>query len=151
MFGDKSVVDEQQPAYIEMYDGKLMAEDVRAFVESCDQVITIGTLMTDFNTGAFTARLDPMKTIEIGHHHTRVGSQAYPNVEMADILTDLAGRVTRRNGKPPSNLLRSDRSWAATVTRSLLRHRILVGQISCGQATSSSQRLAHALWGWALL
>jgi indolepyruvate decarboxylase len=57
--------------------------------------------MTDFNTGAFTARLDPMKTIEIGHHRTRVGSQAYPNVEMADILTDLAGRVTRRNGKPP--------------------------------------------------
>jgi indolepyruvate decarboxylase len=101
MFGDKSVVDEQQPAYIGMYDGRLMDEDVRAFVESCDQVVTIGTLMTDFNTGAFTSRLDPMKTVEIGHHHTRVGSQAYPNVEMADILTDLAGRVTRRNEKPP--------------------------------------------------
>lgn len=80
MFGDKTVVDEQQPSYIGMYDGRLMDEDVRAFVESCDQVITIGTLMTDFNTGTFTARLDPMKTIEIGHHHTRVGAQSYPNV-----------------------------------------------------------------------
>jgi indolepyruvate decarboxylase len=101
MFGDKSVVDEQQPAYIGMYDGRLMDEDVRAFVESCDRVVTIGTLMTDFNTGAFTARLDPVMTIEIGHHHTRVGSHAYPNVELGDVLTELAGRVTRRTGKAP--------------------------------------------------
>jgi indolepyruvate decarboxylase len=101
MFGDKTVVDEQQPAYIGMYDGQLMDEDVRAFVESCDRVVTIGTLMTDFNTGAFTARLDPAKTIDIGHHHTRVGSHAYPNVELGDILTELAGRVTRRNQQAP--------------------------------------------------
>ena len=99
MFGDKSVVDEQQPAYIGIYDGRLMDEDVRAFVESCDQVIAIGTLMTDFNTGAFTARLDPLKTVQIGHHHTRVGSHAYPNVEMGDILAELAGRATHRSGK----------------------------------------------------
>jgi indolepyruvate decarboxylase len=101
MFGDKTVVDEQQPAYIGMYDGRLMDEDVRAFVESCDQVVTVGTLMTDLNTGAFTARLDPAKTIDIGHHHTRVGSRAYPDVEMGDLLTELAGRVARRNGQAP--------------------------------------------------
>ena len=104
MFGDKSVVDEQQSAYIGIYDGRLMDEDVRAFVESCDQVVAIGTLMTDFNTGAFTARLDPLKTIQIGHHHTRVGSHAYPNVEMGDILTKLAGRATHRGGKAPVRL-----------------------------------------------
>ena len=101
MFGDKTVVDEQQPAYIGLYDGRLMDEDVRAFVESCDQVVAIGTLMTDFNTGAFTACLDPVKTIDIGHHHTRVGSRAYPNVEMGDLLTELARRATRRNAKAP--------------------------------------------------
>ena len=95
-------MDEQQPAYIGMYDGRLMDEDVRAFVESCDQVVTIGTLMTDFNTGAFTARIDPAKTIDIAHHHTRAGSHAYPNVEMGDILTELAGRVTRRGGQAPA-------------------------------------------------
>src|SRR5205814_1242030 len=99
MFGDKTVVDEQQPAYIGMYDGRLMDEDVRAFVESCDQVVTIGTLMTDFNTGAFTARIDSAKTIDIAHHHTRAGSHASPNVEMGDILTALAGCVTSRGGQ----------------------------------------------------
>ena len=86
MFTDKSVLDEQQPAYIGMYDGRLMDESVRSFVESCDRVLIIGAIMTDFNTGAFTARLDPQKTINTRHHRTQVGSEVYPNVEMKDIL-----------------------------------------------------------------
>jgi indolepyruvate decarboxylase len=101
MFADKSVLDEQQPGYIGMYDGRLMDESVRRFVESCDRVLTIGAMMTDFNTGAFSARLDPKKIIDIRHHRTQVGSKVYPNVEMKDILVELAQRVTRRNEKPP--------------------------------------------------
>jgi indolepyruvate decarboxylase len=97
MFGDKSVLDEQQPAFIGMYDGRLMNPDVRTYVESCDQVVTVGTLGTDFNTGAFTARLDPMKTIAIKHHYTRVGQQEFLDVEMGDILGSLASRVKRRD------------------------------------------------------
>jgi indolepyruvate decarboxylase len=97
MFADKSVLDEHQPSFIGMYDGRLMTPDVRAYVESCDQVVTVGTLMTDFNTGAFTARLDPMKTIAIKHHYTRVGQQEFHDVEMGDMLSSLASRVTRRD------------------------------------------------------
>jgi indolepyruvate decarboxylase len=98
MFADKSVLDEQQPSFIGMYDGRLMNPDVRAYVESCDQVMTIGTLMTDFNTGAFTARLDPMKTIAIKHHYTRVGQREFHDIEMGDVLSSLASRVSRRGG-----------------------------------------------------
>jgi indolepyruvate decarboxylase len=97
MYGDKSVLDEQQPSFIGMYDGRLMNPDVRAYVESCDQVVTVGTVMTDFNTGAFTARLDPAKTIAIKHHYTRVGQQEFPGVEMGDVLSSLASRVKRRD------------------------------------------------------
>jgi indolepyruvate decarboxylase len=98
MFADKSVLDEQQPSFIGMYDGRLMNPDVRAYVESCDQVVTVGTLMTDFNTGAFTARLDPMKTIAIKHHYTRVGRQEFHDAEMGDVLSLLASRVKRAGG-----------------------------------------------------
>src|SRR5258708_24795036 len=80
MFGDKSVLNEQQAAYIGMYDGRLMDPDVRALVESCDQVVCIGTMMTDFNSGAFTANLDQARTIDIGHHRTRVGSRVFTSV-----------------------------------------------------------------------
>lgn len=97
MFADKSVLDEQQPSFIGMYDGKLMDPDVRAFVESADQVVTIGTLMTDFNTGAFTARLNPMKTIAINHHHVRVGPLEFADIEMGDVLSSLTSRVERRD------------------------------------------------------
>jgi len=98
MFADKSVLDEQQPSFIGMYDGRLMNPDVRAYVESCDQVVTVGTLMTDFNTGAFTARLDPMKTIAIKHHYTRVGQQEFHDVEMGDVLSSLTSQVKHRDG-----------------------------------------------------
>ena len=58
--------------------------------------------MTDFNTGAFTSRLDPEKTIDICHHRTQVGPKVYPNVEMKDILAELTGRVTKRRGESPT-------------------------------------------------
>jgi indolepyruvate decarboxylase len=101
MFGDKSVLDERQASYIGMYDGRLMDEDVRAFVESCDQVLCVGTIMTDFNTGAFTAALDEARTITVGLHRTQVGSTAFPNVEMRDILGELAKRVSARTSAAP--------------------------------------------------
>jgi indolepyruvate decarboxylase len=101
MFADKSVLDEQQPNYIGMYDGRLMEERVGKFVESCDCVVMVGTTMTDFNSGAFTARLDPQRTIDIGHHRTTVGSEVYPNVEMADLLVELTRRVTPRREIAP--------------------------------------------------
>jgi indolepyruvate decarboxylase len=97
MFADKSVLEEQQPSFIGMYDGRLMNPDVRAYVESCDQVVTVGTLMTDFNTGAFTARLDPMKTMAIKHHYTRVGQWEFHDIEMGDVLSSITSQVKRRD------------------------------------------------------
>jgi indolepyruvate decarboxylase len=96
MFADKSILNEQQSSFIGMYDGRLLNPDVRAYVESCDRVVTVGALMTDFNTGAFTARLDPMKTIAINHHYVRVGPQEFSDIEMGDILNSLTRRVKRR-------------------------------------------------------
>jgi len=101
MVMDKSVLDEQHPSYMGMYDGKLMDESVRAFVESSDLVLNIGAMMTDANTGSFTADLDPDKTINIRHHLTQVGSKVYPNVEMKDVLTELTRSVKMRSEKSP--------------------------------------------------
>src|ERR1700751_960735 len=77
MFMDKSVLDEGPPHYVGMYDGKLMNEEVRAFVEGCECVIGIGAMLTDFNTGAFTARIDRSKSINIMHDSVRVGNAVY--------------------------------------------------------------------------
>ncbi len=100
MFADKSVLGEDHPGYIGMYAGRLMGEPVRGFVESCDVVVMIGAMLTDGNTAGHTVRLDPAKTIDIGHHRTAVGSRVYRDVEMADILAQLSGRITKRAQRP---------------------------------------------------
>ena len=100
MFGDKSVLGEDHPGYIGMYSGRLMEEQVRAFVESCEVVVMLGAVLTDGNTAGNTVRLDPDKTITIGHHRTTVGAVVYRNVEMADLLTQLSGRVTNMPQRP---------------------------------------------------
>lgn len=97
MFHDKTVLDEQQDAYCGMYEGALMNEEVRDFVESADRLLTVGTLMTDFNTGAFTSALDPGRTIAIDHHHVTVDGRSFPSVEIGDILASLTKALPRRS------------------------------------------------------
>ena len=105
---DKTVLDETHPNYIGLYSGTLAEERVRAFVEGSDCLLVLGALATDFNTGAFTAKLDRSKTINVMHHHTRVGNAKYENVEMKDVLTRLLlDRLPKRtdiNGPKPSQL-----------------------------------------------
>jgi indolepyruvate decarboxylase len=96
MFMAKSVLDEQHPNYIGMYNGRLMNENVREYVEDCDVIIEVGTIMSDFNSGAFTANIDPSKIISIRHHRTIVFGKSFPNIEMKDILSSLAKRLPYR-------------------------------------------------------
>jgi indolepyruvate decarboxylase len=62
--------------------------------------VMIGAMLTDGNTAGHTVRLDPEKSITIDHHRTAVGSVVYRNVEMADILAQLSGRVTQCAQRP---------------------------------------------------
>ena len=101
MFMDKSVLDESHSNYIGMYDGKLMNEDIRAFVEGCDCVLGIGAMLTDFNSGAFTARIDRSKSINIMRDSVRVGNAYYKNVDMKDVLIALARRLPRKQVDAP--------------------------------------------------
>lgn len=102
MFMDKCVLDESHPNYIGMYDGKLMNERVCAFVEGRDCVMGIGAMLTDFNSGSFTARIDRSKSINIMPSAVRVGNASYDNVRMEDVLTELARRIPRKEVPAPA-------------------------------------------------
>ncbi|TGD89182.1 alpha-keto acid decarboxylase family protein [Mycolicibacterium sp. CH28] len=99
MFADKSVIDENHPNFIGMYDGRLMDPNVRDFVESADLVVAIGTMQTDFNTGAFTAHLDPARTVDIQLHSARVGATVFHDVEIADLLLEIAERELKTHAR----------------------------------------------------
>lgn len=96
MMADKGVLNEEQSGYCGMYDGKLMNEGVRRFVEGSDAVVLVGALMHDFNSGAFTADLDPGRTIDIRHHHVSVDGMTYQSVEMKDLLVALTEKLPRK-------------------------------------------------------
>jgi indolepyruvate decarboxylase len=101
MFMDKTALDEAHPQYIGMYDGRLMNEELRNFVEGCDCVLGIGAMLTDFNSGAFTARIDRSKSINVLHNSVRVGAAVYPNVPMKDVLAALARKLTKKQVQAP--------------------------------------------------
>jgi len=151
MFADKSVIDEDHPNYIGMYDGRLMEEAVQEFVESSDVVMTIGTMQTDFNTGAFTASLDAARTIDVGLHRTAVGSTVFNNVEMADLLRELAGRDVKpqaRDGIRPGSLGAATGSGADPISAEGLYARwaefVRPDDIVIAETGTSSMGLAFA-------
>src|SRR5438876_8619735 len=59
----KSVIGEQHPFYLGIYEGAMGRDDVRQYVENSDCVILLGAFMTDINLGVYTARLDPARSI----------------------------------------------------------------------------------------
>lgn len=96
MMMDKSTLDETLPNYIGMYTGRLTNPKVRDFIENCDCILVLNAMFTDLNSGAFTSRIDPEKSIDIMHHHVRVGNRIYRDVEMKDVLEALIKHPSTR-------------------------------------------------------
>ncbi|MBW5405695.1 alpha-keto acid decarboxylase family protein [Morganella morganii] len=96
MFMDKAIISESDPHYAGMYNGQLMNPQVRELVENSDCILGIGAVMTDFNTGGFTADIAPEKRICIMADHVRVGAAVYQNVCMRDLLPALIAELPHR-------------------------------------------------------
>ena len=98
----KGLLEETHPQFIGLYGGALSSDDyVRSRIEDADCILTIGTLLTDFNTGGFSARLDPGRTIEVRGATLRIRRALYEKVAMRDVLPALARRLPHR---PPDTL-----------------------------------------------
>ena len=97
---DKAVLDETNPSYLGLYSGHLVNPEIRDFVESCDCILAIGTILSDINLGGlgkFTARLDKSRIINIMPSDVHIGHADYPNLKMSDVLNELSKRLHKRN------------------------------------------------------
>jgi len=99
----KSVIGEQHPFYLGIYEGAMGREAVRQYVESSDCLIMLGTFMTDINLGIYTARLDPARTISATSEKLSIGYHVYEEVRFKDFVRGLLGLGLRRRslGKLP--------------------------------------------------
>ena len=94
----KSVMSEQHPLCLGVYEGAMGRDDVRAYVESSDCVIMLGTFMTDINLGIYTARLDPARSISATSEKLSIRYHTFEDVRFKDFMRGLiAADLLRRD------------------------------------------------------
>src|SRR5229473_2181 len=99
----KSVVGEQHPFYLGIYEGAMGRDAVRRYVESSDCVILLGAFMTDINLGVYTARLYLCRSIYATSEKLSIRYHTYEEVRFKDFMRGLLRlRLRRRSpGKIP--------------------------------------------------
>lgn len=85
----KGIINESHPQYLGIYNGDLSCEGVQERVESSDCILSFGTLLSDFNTGGFTAKLNATSTIEIHSDYVQVKHAVYKNIFFNAVLSAL--------------------------------------------------------------
>ena len=85
----KSVVAENLPLYLGVYEGATGREAVRAYVESSDCLILLGVFMTDLNLGIYTARIDPGRSISATSEKLSIRYHTYEDVTLPDFIQGL--------------------------------------------------------------
>lgn len=85
----KSVVDETHPRFAGVFEGSMGRENVRQFVEESDGLLLLGAMLTDLNTGIFTARLDPACTIAATADGIRIRHHVYHDIPIGPFLQAL--------------------------------------------------------------
>ncbi len=96
---DKSVLEDTNLSYLGLYSGHLVNPEIRDFVESCDCILAIGTILSDINLGVvgkFSARLDKSRVINIMPSDVHLEHADYPNLKMSDVLNELSKRLHKR-------------------------------------------------------
>jgi len=85
----KSVIRENHPQYLGVYEGAMSREEVRSYVESSDCLIFLGTLMTDVNLGIFTAHIEQGHLILVTNDKLFIHHHSYEKVNMEDFIGGL--------------------------------------------------------------
>lgn len=94
----KSVVREDHPLYLGVYEGAMGRREVTEYVEGSDCLIMLGVFMTDVNLGIFTAQLDPARIISATSERLSIRYHTYDGITLSDFLPALiAARPDRRD------------------------------------------------------
>ncbi len=85
----KSVISEDHPSYMGVYEGAMGHESVRKYVESSDCLILLGALMTDIDFSITPTPIDQSKSIYVTSEKLSIKHHNFENVLLQDFLTGL--------------------------------------------------------------
>src|SRR5215212_8129977 len=125
----KSVIGEQHPFYLGVYEGAMGRDDVRRYVEDSDCLIMLGVFMTDINLGVYTARLDPARSIYATSEKLSIRYHNYEDVRFKDFVRGLVRARLRRRALP---------RFDSAGTEKRLRGEVLATRLVSGTKVSKS-------------
>lgn len=89
----KGAVDEQHPRFGGVYVGTLSKPDVKAQVENADLILSIGALLSDFNTGSFSYSYKTKNIVEFHSDYIKIRSATFPGVQFKPVLQKLNQQI----------------------------------------------------------
>lgn len=102
----KAVVDEHHPLFVGVYQGRISRPEVSDFVESCDCIFTLGAILSDVDTGIFTAKLDLEKRVIATADTCQVSLHHYQGIVFSEFIQKLGelNLNVRFRGDYPANI-----------------------------------------------
>ncbi|GAA98499.1 uncharacterized protein L969DRAFT_76081 [Mixia osmundae IAM 14324] len=85
----KSAIREDHPQFGGVYAGATSEDSVQAHVEQADLTISLGEVLSDFNSGSFTYNIRPDQEVKLHHGYTQIQYATYKDVGFHTILPKL--------------------------------------------------------------
>ena len=92
----KSSLPEFHPQFIGLYMGSISKEYVKRQIEDSDCVLSLGVWMTDFDTGAFTTKIDERNIIKCNADQVLMHHHYYHQILIKDLLDELTSIIHAR-------------------------------------------------------
>jgi len=126
MLSSKSLVPELHPQFAGIYQGGWSKDSVRRQVEDSDCLLSLGTWMTDTDTGLFSINLDSRRMITVGGSQVRIGNHIYDKVQLGDFIRELTLAVEPRSylASHPSQSYMPRQIFVADSSRELTAARL---------------------------
>lgn len=115
----KSVVNEELPGFVGVYAGSLSNEMTRASVEQSDCVLNLGAMLTDLDTGIFTANLDPSQMIQASVDGLMVRRHHYHGISLGEFLRALSAAELRERPPLPASTHAATSTFVAEKERAI--------------------------------
>ena len=96
----KSVMGEEHPLYLGVYEGAMGQPRVQEYVESADCVLMLGCFMTDINLGVYTANLETGRTISATSERVSIRRHSYENVPFSSFFAAMLSADLKDRPKP---------------------------------------------------
>lgn len=86
----KTAINEHHPLFVGVYQGAVSRPEVQKFVENCDLHLIFGVLFSDMDTGLFTAKMKPQKSIIASAEKVSIGKHFYVDIAFPEFIDTLS-------------------------------------------------------------